>query len=165
MPKLAIYVPKQEMREIERWRKTLNFSRIFMKALRQEIQRRTQLAGVGGDEVAKAAEHYRQLLADDDHGPEELGHQLGRTHVLECKLTPSEIRSVLRLQGRSDWTEDEEKLVRRLAGGKNQLSQMATNREWTQQSHPTWEASLLNGYVEGVAAAWERVCEHLRRHH
>ena len=38
MPKLAIYVPKKAKKEIDRWRKRINFSQMFMRALEGEIR-------------------------------------------------------------------------------------------------------------------------------
>ena len=46
MPNLAIYVSKKEMRHIDRWRKKINFSRVFMRALGAVIER---LESKGGD--------------------------------------------------------------------------------------------------------------------
>ncbi len=97
MPKLAIYVPKEEMREIERWRTRLNFSKIFLRAVQREIREQSRDFAADEDDLAKAANHYRRLLADDDATLVDAGHALGVEQVLKCKLTPKQIRRALPL--------------------------------------------------------------------
>ena len=65
MPKLAIYVPKKDMRQIEKWRKKINFSRVFMRALLAEIRERERAgkpSKKGEKQMVEAAAHYRQEL-------------------------------------------------------------------------------------------------------
>jgi len=37
MPKIGVYIPKDRMQDIEKWRKKLNFSAIFMEAFDAKI--------------------------------------------------------------------------------------------------------------------------------
>ena len=73
-------------------RKKLNFSQIFMKALRQEIRERSRLLKAPDEQLARAAQHYRQALTDDSGSLVDIGFELGCTHVLQCALSPAVIR-------------------------------------------------------------------------
>ena len=63
MPKLAIYVTKKAKKEIDRWRKTINFSQVFMRALEHEIRGRERSLAADDSELAPAARHYRQQMS------------------------------------------------------------------------------------------------------
>ena len=82
MPKLAIYVPKKDMKELDKWRKTINFSQVFMMALMDEIHQRSRTPAAGADQLTAAAQHYRRELAGSASPMVDLGYQLGSRKVL-----------------------------------------------------------------------------------
>ena len=46
MVKIGIYIPDERMKDIDRWRKKLNFSRIFMEAFDRAIIAETTLGKI-----------------------------------------------------------------------------------------------------------------------
>ena len=66
MPKLAIYVPKKAKKEIDRWRKRINFSQVFMRALENEIRelQRAIDADDGESDDRSTTLRDRQLAGD-----------------------------------------------------------------------------------------------------
>ena len=159
MPKLAIYVPKQEMKKIDRWRKKINFSRVFMQALAREIKRQSQPAA-GNDKLAAAAVHYGQQLSDDLSPVRELGLQLGTADVMDCRLTMPEIQASLRLIESSGGEKGdlEEAGKRALKHHRKKIMAFAEKQRMDDVKHPGWRRNLLDGYVEGVQTAWDEVC-------
>ena len=98
MPKLAIYIPKKDMREIDKWRKKINFSRIFMQALHKEIRELSHEAKSPQDKVAAAARFYKEKLIEKSGDLLEFGNQLGRDKVMECKLSPEVILQIVEIR-------------------------------------------------------------------
>lgn len=159
MPKLAIYVPKQEMKKIDRWRKKINFSRVFMQALAREIKRQSQPA-TGNDKLAAAAVHYGQQLSDDLSPVREFGVQLGTADVMDCRLTMPEIQAILRLIESSVAEKKDLEDVRQrcLKQHRKKIMDFAAKRSMDDVKHPGWRPHLLDGYAEGVQTAWDEVC-------
>jgi hypothetical protein len=162
MPKLAIYIPKKDLREIEQWRRKLNFSQIFMKALRQEIRERSRMRDASDDQLTRAAEHYRHVLIEDCGCLTDIGYDLGCTQVLECVLTPGVIRQMLKLNDAGELQSADLEEVAKAMGGRQTLTELARGQGVDDQTHPTWRQSICGGYVKGVADAWARVCEQIR---
>jgi hypothetical protein len=163
MPKLAIYVPKQDMREIERWRKKLNFSQIFMTALRREIQERSRTMEVSGGQLSRAAEFYRKSLEEDSGCLLDAGYQLGVSSVLGCRLTVPSIRSVLMLDAGMPLSAADVEVVCRALGDADALNRLAQEHGVQSATDPTWRELICRGFAKGVADTWEKVCE--RMHH
>jgi hypothetical protein len=162
MPKLAIYIPKKDMREIEKWRKKLNFSQVFMTALRREIRERSQFMKVSDDQMARAAEHYRRALTEDAGPLVEVGYQTGCTHVLECKLSPEVIRRLLELNDSEAWQAPELEEIVEAMGGARAFEKCVGEHGLEDRTHPTWRESICRGYTKGVSDTWARVCERMR---
>lgn len=162
MPKLAIYVPKKRMREIERWRKSINFSQVFMKALLTEIRNRSRAIDAAQGKVSAAAAYYRQKL-DDAAGPlHDVGYSLGSEHVLACRLEPETIRELLELVDREAFgSQHIERVERALGADRRKIDAWAARNGCDNQKQPAWRSSVYRGYVAGVADAWKKVCEHL----
>ncbi len=164
MPKLAIYIPKSEMKQIERWRKKLNFSRIFMQALSREINLRSREAPLDADKLAKAAAFYGSQLAADHQQIADSGFATGQSHVLDCELSAESIRELVKI----DSSElGDEKVVRRLAEllgpTREKVSQamgeLREEHQITEQTHPAWKRAFHEGYLAGIQAAWKQVCQ------
>jgi hypothetical protein len=158
MPKLAIYIPKTEMREIDKWRKKINFSRVFMQALQQEIQRRSRSLEVGQDKLEAAASHYRRELSADATPLSEFGYQLGSSHVLDCRLQTGEIRRLLRAAEGDLSGEDIAVADKAISADMAKAESFAREHEFTEETCPDWRRIVLSGYVQGVADAWREVC-------
>lgn len=159
MPKLAIYVPKKEMRELEKWRKQINFSKVFMRAVMREIRQRARSVRED-DRVASAAEHYKQRLAVDSGPLEELGFDLGTAHVLDCRLSPEQIRQVVELGEFDPARPEHASLVEKTIG--DEMTKVDGALEGgTDASRQAWRLVVYGGYVKGVVTAWQRVCEQM----
>jgi hypothetical protein len=166
MPKLAIYVPKKDMRQIERWRKKINFSRVFMRALMAEIHERERAgksSKKGEKQMAEAAAHYRQeLVAQGSLALDDEAYQLGFNQVVQCHLSAESIRAMLLLQDKDEWAGDERQRVKESLGdGQDRLLAVAREHGFDESSRPVWETSVLRAYTKGVADAWRRVCEEM----
>lgn len=159
MPKLAIYVPKREMKKIDRWRKKLNFSQIFMQALAREIDRQSQPRAAGA-RLAAAAAHYGEQLSGDLSHLRAFGIKLGAADVMDCRLTIPEIKAILGLVE----TDDGKKVIPAQARDgawkhhKKVISSFGEKQKIDDIHHPGWRRSLHDGYVEGVQSAWDEVC-------
>jgi hypothetical protein len=161
MPKLAIYVPKEDMKEIERWRKKLNFSKIFMHALRREIRDRSRVPKASEGQLAKAAEHYRRALAQDLSSLVDAGYELGSSYVLDCKLSTEAIRKLRMFAERDAFDSSEMEAICELLGGRRVLDELARTQGLAEHADPISCELICRGYARGVADVWEKVCERL----
>lgn len=163
MPKLAIYVSKQDMKAIERWRKRINFSKVFIRAVFEEIRRLERLAGAPEGKVAAAAEYYRGKLSESAGPVAEFGFELGSSHVLDCRLSPETIRQLLELKCQEAVGEKQRKIVDKAIGDDmHRVNQCAQEHGFHDEQFPTWRDAVYRSYLSGVAAAWERVCAKMR---
>jgi hypothetical protein len=162
MPKLAIYIPKKDMREIEQWRKKLNFSQVFMRALRQEIRERSRFLKMPDEQLARAAEYYRNVLMEDSNSLIEIGYKRGCAHVLDCALSPPVIRRLCRLNAAETFEPEDLEVVAEALGGQKTLARLVSDEGLDDRTHPVCRESICRGYVKGVADAWARVCEQMR---
>ena len=164
MPKLAIYVPKKAKKQIEKWRKTINYSQIFMRALESEIHERQRSLEAGSDLLTAAARHYRRRLTESADALLDLGHQLGTRLVLECRFEPETIHRLAELTTRKELSlQDREMIETELGKQADQLIEEAAGLGYHEQSHPGFRADLYRGVVLGVAAAWKQVCEEMNQ--
>ncbi len=162
MPKLAIYVPKKEMREIEKWRKKINFSKIFMTALLKEIRERSRTAKGTKDELAAAAAFYKRKLSENSQSLVDFGFEVGSKHVIGCRLSPDVIRRVLEIEEFDTADSEAIKVIEGAIGSELRLANEHIQKHgYTERSHPTWRHEIFRGYVKGVAAAWKRVCDEM----
>lgn len=157
MPKLAIYVPKKEMRAIDAWRKKINFSQVFMRALQEEIARQSRrTAPLPADRLTAAAEHYRQQLQETEGAVQEHGFSCGQADVLECRLPAPSIREVI---GLAEGDPEVCQQVFELLGPQaKEVEAFAASLGHTDQTAPTWRDAFCRGYQEGVESAWRQVC-------
>lgn len=164
MPKLAIYVPKRDMREIDKWRKKINFSQIFMQALMREIEERSRVVSGSDEKVSRAARHYRSKLEDGHQHLSDFGFRLGSDAVLNCRLSPE---IILRLQQVGDvdcpTESDHEAIEQALRGCREQIDEFAQRHKIKDETHPLWRAAITSSYLKGVGAAWKRVCAQMRQ--
>ena len=164
MPKLAIYVPKQEMKKIDRWRKKINFSRVFMQALSREIERKSRDLAVDGDRVAAAAAFYGNKLANDLGPVRKFGSELGSEDVIECRLSATDIQRIVAAP--SDQTEQGWQVVETATQRHmRRIKKFAEQQKMGDLTNPGWRSHVFEGYVEGVRATWEEVCAVMNRPH
>ena len=154
------------MRQIEKWRKKINFSRVFMRALLAEIRERERVGKPtkkGEKQMAEAAAHYRQeLVAQGSVALDDAAYQMGFNRVVHCHLPAESIRAMLPLQDKDDWASDEQKRVKESLGDDHDdLLKVAREHGFDETSRPVWETSVLRAYVKGIAEAWRRVCEEM----
>lgn len=162
MPKLAIYIAKKDMKTIEKWRKQVNFSKIFMTALDREIRERSRTVTAKQDKLAAAAEHYKARLAKDSGALIDFGYQLGVNDVLECRLATEVITKLLQVEDFEQLSADDVALVKQAIGDHaNEIDQFGPTHGYQDQTHPTWRVAVYEGYGKGVAAAWSKVCEQM----
>ena len=162
MPKLAIYVPKKDLRVIEKWRKKINFSKVFMRALSDEIRDRSRVVDTDDAKLTAAAEYYRRKLADGSEPLIDFGHQLGSRHVIDCQLSPDSIRQVMKIKESETWQPEDVAAIEETIGDDLQtIDDLLTKNDYDEQSRATWRHVVYRGYLQGVAAAWQRVCEHM----
>ena len=162
MPKLAIYVPKKEMKVIEKWRNQINFSKVFMGALRQEIGERTRVVETDEQKLQAAARFYKRELAENSSALLEFGHRLGVRQVMDCKLGPDVIRRLHELRDLDSWKPDELNIIQTSIGAEMSGVDKALNDSgYDESERPTWRLIVFRGYLAGVAAAWQQVCKHM----
>ena len=164
MPKLAIYVPKQAKKEIERWRKRINFSQVFMRALEGEIRELQRAVDADDSQLTAAAQHYRRQMADDREVVVSLGHTEGVRLVLECRLDPEAIQTVAK------WSEEaaldgkqRERIGELLGKNGDVLRKSAKKLGYRPETHPGLENDLFHGVVRGITDAWGRVCQQMNQ--
>ena len=163
MPKLAIYVPKKEMKEIERWRKRINFSQVFMRALRREINDRSRVPESEAEQLVVAALHYKRKLSDNSKSLVDYGYRLGSQHVVGCQLTPESIRRILEIADFDSVTADDISAIDEAVGADlASMDKMRKEQGIDAESHPTWKHEVYRGYVKGVLDAWKQVCEAMK---
>lgn len=163
MPKLAIYVPKKAMKEIERWRKRINFSQVFMRALHNEINDRSRILDSDSDQLSAAALHYKRKLSDGSKPLVDYGHQLGSQHVIQCQLSPETIRRILEITDfETVTTEDISAIDQTVGADLKSVDKMRKEQGIDAESHPTWKNEVYRGYVKGVSDAWKQVCEAMK---
>ncbi len=163
VPKLAIYVPKKEMKVIEKWRKQINFSKVFMKALGQEIRERSRIAATDGNRLKAAAQYYRKKMADSSEALVEFGIQIGNRHVIDCRLSPESIHALLKLKEVDAWQPDDTAMLEECISDEMvSINQMLSESGYDEEeSSGSWRNVVYRGYIEGVATAWRQVCEHM----
>lgn len=173
MPKLAIYVPKKQMKVIEKYRKRLNFSQIFMQALEAEIGK--QSPGPGEDRLAKAAAFYKQQMSQREGSVVDYGLDLGRQHVLDCDLSLETLNSLLEI-ARKDAPSDQDYGEIQAAMGKDwrrcegflETQGFAPADSPSEEDNAAFVAAareLDRGYVRGVAETWQQVSEQMKDDH
>jgi hypothetical protein len=162
MPKLAIYVPKKDMREIEKWRHSINFSRVFMAALSHEIRRRSRTPQAAQDKISAAADFYRSQLAEDCEPLVDFGYRLGTEHVVNCRLTAGTIGKLAALRDAEMLDEKQTKLVQQaLSDDQGEVDKFCDDHGFEKRACPTRHLAVHKGYVTGVADAWQEVCKHM----
>lgn len=161
MPKLAIYIPKKDMKDIEQWRTKVNFSQIFMSALRREIRDRLRILEASTEQIAKAADFYRRALAEDFSSLVDVGYELGSHDVLQCKLTTQAIRELLRFQDAENLESQDVEAISAAIGGAETLDELARSQGLEDRTDEMWREPLCRGYAHGVGDAWGRVCQQM----
>jgi len=164
MPKLAIYVPKKAKKEIDRWRKRINFSQMFMRALEGEIRELQRAVDADDSQLATAAQHYRRQMADDREVVVSLGHTEGARLVLECQLDPKAIQTLVKWSDESELDgQQRERIGEFLGENRDALRKSAKTLGYRPETHPGLENDLFHGVVRGVTDAWGRVCEQMNQ--
>jgi len=163
MPKLAIYVPKKDMRNIERWRKKINFSQVFMRALGEEIKNRSRKVRAEDAKLTAAAQHYQALLQQAVEPLVEFGYQLGTFQVVECRLPADIISELLAVEKRSAKGAKELATIGlAIENDKERIEKFLEEHGYDERSRSTWRESIYKGYLAGVSDAWQKVCEHMQ---
>jgi hypothetical protein len=163
MPKLAIYVPKKDMREIEKWRRKINFSQVFMRALGQEIRRQSRKPTAAKDKISAAAAFYRGQLAENSEPLVDFGYQLGTDHVVNCRLTAATIGKLVALKDAEMLDEQQTKLVKKSLGDAHiVVDKFCDDHGFDQRAYPNRQLAVYRGYLAGVADAWQEVCKHMK---
>ena len=164
MPKLAIYVPKKAKKEIDRWRKRINFSQMFMRALEGEIRELQRAVDADDSQLTAAAQHYRRQMVDDREVVVSLGHTEGARLVLECQLDPEAIQTLVK------WSEEPEldgkqrdRIAELLGKDGDALRKSVKTLGYRPETHPGLDNDLFRGVVRGVTDAWGRVCEQMNQ--
>ena len=161
MPKLAIYIPKKEMRVIDKWRKRINFSQVFMQALAQEIRHRSRIVDSDKGRLQAAAQFYKRKIAEDSQSLVDFGHQLGYRQILDCQLPPDTIRRLVQLRQSEDWQEEDLKLVEQTLGKENLDAADALVKGDENLQKAAMQHVVFRGFVEGVADAWQQICDQM----
>lgn len=166
MPKLAIYVPKKEMREIDKWRKKINFSKIFMQALKQEIRERTRTSeSLPQDKLSAAARHYKQKLIEGSASVADFGYELGSQEILDCQLTPEVIHQLVEIgeQTAGDLGDEQQRYIEKsLKNCRAAIEAFCREHSIDEQTNPAWRDALYRGYLKGITVVWEQVCREMK---
>ena len=162
MPKLAIYVSKQDMKSIERWRKRINFSKVFIHAVFEEIRRLERSADTPEDKLAAAADYYRSKLTSSAGPQHDFGFELGAAQVLDCDLEPETIRKLLDSDSRGVDGGSAKQVLAALGKNAAKVEEYGRQHGLDDKTNPAWRSAVYGGYLDGVAAAWDKVCAHMR---
>lgn len=162
MPKLAIYIPKDEMRVIEKWRKKINFSQVFMRALHEEIRDRSRRVSTDKEKVQAAAVHYKKMLAASDEPLVDAGFRLGSDHTIGCRLDPETVHRVLQIAEKDELTGVDMETIRKALGADTkQIDKLGQQHPIDERLQPRWRFRVYYGYAKGVAAAWKKIGENM----
>ena len=163
MPKLAIYVSKQDMKSIERWRKRINFSKVFIQAVFDEIRRLERSTKAPREKLGEAVDYYRTKLTKSAAPLTDFGFELGNAAVMECRLSPEIIQRLVKSQESVVDEHGIKKLVEQaLDADLRKIDEYARQHSIDDKSNPAWRSAIYAGYRDGVASAWEKVCEQMR---
>ena len=134
-----------------------------MKALMAEIKVRERQSSrsASKNDLTSAAEHYKSVLVKEESSLTDVGYQLGSQHVLQCVLSPSTIREILRIQDSGQWTAFDQQIVRDAIGKDTNTVGKAAEAANGEEEALVWKLSMLRGYVAGVAEAWQQVCKQI----
>jgi len=83
MAKIGIYVPDERMKDIERWRKTLNFSRIFMEAFDRAIVSESVLTKIKGKDMKALVQRLKKETSGTIENAWKVGAKEGRQWALK----------------------------------------------------------------------------------
>jgi hypothetical protein len=83
MAKIGIYVPDERMKDIERWRENINFSRIFMEAFDRAIVAESNLINIKGKEMKALIERLKKETNGTLEHAWKLGAKEGRQWALK----------------------------------------------------------------------------------
>ena len=159
MPKLAIYVPKKEMVELEKWRKKINFSKVFMRAVMGEIRDRRRKSKPN-EKAAAAARHYRKQLSAESESLEDAGFRLGSSHVMACRLTIQQIRDIQSIDQSESLPAEGAKQIEKWIG--NDVHKMdSALKDSDESSRQALKNLFMRAYVKGVLASWREVCDQM----
>jgi len=162
MPKLAIYIPKKEMKLIDKWRKRLNYSQIFMQALQKEIERigRSADSSVVQEHdrrIADAADYYRPCVAREPVSLGQFAYEMGWNHVMNCQIARDQLHVLVALEGSEELTPAQFRLIKHEVGADlTQVDQFMEENAINARSQIVRE-EFGRGYVHGVAEAWRKV--------
>lgn len=163
MPKLAIYVPKKDMKEIERWRKKINYSKVFMTALGREIQIRSRAGRLPKDKLTAAAAHYRDQLVSAAGPLVDFGYRLGADQVLDCRLDTATLSKLAAVGSKPSLSRGEVALIEKsLEPVADRIEQFRGQQGIDETTHPAWREAVCRGYVQGVCETWRQVCERMK---
>lgn len=164
MPKLAIYVPKAEMKLIEKWRKRLNYSQIFMKALQEEIRRQRakkestrRKSSAAASDVVRAANFYKSRLNQSDESLDELGKRMAREQVLACSIPVDVVQQLVRLCDKDELTRDDMLLIKRQIEHTSLAADARLNDFDTKSEDME---AFSRAYLQGTADTWQEITQH-----
>jgi hypothetical protein len=155
------------MREIEKWRRKINFSQVFMTALGHEIRRRSRRPTAAKDKISAAADFYRSQLAERCEPLVDFGYQLGNDHVVNCRLTAQTIGKLVALKDSESLDEKQAKLVKQALSNvqgdvQGDVDKFCDDHGFEKRACPTRNLAVYQGYVTGVSDAWQEICKHMK---
>ena len=160
MPKLAIYVPKAEMKLVEKWRKRLNFSRIFMQALhaeieRQQAKRKGHRSPSAADDVVRAAEFYQAQLNEPSETLEQLGKRVAREQILSCAVQVDIVQKLVEMCDQDALSAEDMTLIKRQI----EKTFVAADKRLHGTGNKPLADAFATAYVQGIAEAWQEISE------
>lgn len=83
MAKIGVYIPDERMKDIERWRERLNFSRVFMEAFDRAIIAETTLGKIKGKDMKALIERLKKETGATIEHAWKQGATIGRQWALK----------------------------------------------------------------------------------
>ncbi len=154
MPKIGLYIPPDRMEDIERFRKRVSFSQLFLAAFDAEIVRQAAVSDVGDEELAGCVGRLRLEVDRSFEAGRTRGRQVGFQWAKDdCKL--GHLREVV------EWTRPSPDEVLRLLTEDYGMKTNELVPDLQQSSLGLDEQFAMEGFamgfVEGAKQLWGHI--------
>ena len=129
-----------------------------MWALRQEIEQQSRVVKSPRDKIAAAAAYYKQELSRNSKTLVDYAFEIGSQQVLDCQLDARAIRRLLAIDDPGDLSDDQHKMINHaLRDQRHEIRSFLSENGYDAEKIPTVQQEMARGFVQGVAAAWEKL--------
>jgi hypothetical protein len=160
MAKIGVYVPDERMKDIERWRDKINFSRVFMEAFDRAIVAETTLTSVKGKDMKALIARLKK----ETNGTFEHAWKLGAKEGREWALNHANYGH-LRQIGEGEMSFDKpDSNVMGLLYGRYEAHYFRTEEDQQAEMElerfgdaETYRRGFNRGFVDAVKQVWDEI--------